>query len=227
VPIARLEYGPSLWDDAGPWLRRLSPRIRWAAVAVVVLVAVAIAAFLISRRDPLHQTIVRGPLTFNTRYDSRIEKLAPQAGELLRLGNRPAPGRAPEFLVFRDGGPAPTQAEPAGGPVAQLALRMESIMRPLRDSLAKDDFQLRSQGRVKIGRDYAGWLVRYQFHRDGHTWFGVRVLLLPDVPGVKGRVLDMSLQSQLSPVVSQIAQAGSNGPMRTPFYGVAFGTEKP
>ncbi|WP_026911336.1 hypothetical protein [Patulibacter minatonensis] len=234
MPIARPEYGPSLKDVAGPRFRALSRGRRRLVYALPVVVALLVIAVLIIRATPLTQAVIRGPLTFNTRYDDRIARVAAGPGELLHLRTKPGPGRGEENLVFRDAGPPPTRSEPAGGPVAQLALRMVPLVREMRASLT--GFQVRSKGRVKIGRDYAGWLVRYQFRRkvDGapasapaRTFFGVRVLLLPDVPGTTERVLDMSLQSQTSQVVSNIAEAGGNGPMRTPFYGVAFGTEKP
>lgn len=226
MPIARPEYGPSLAEVAGPRFRRLPPLVRWGGLAVAVLVILLVAVVWVARGESLTQTVIEGPLTFNTRYDDRIERVEAGPGELLRLATKPGPGRGEESLVFRDAGPAPTQDEPAGGPVAQLALRMAGVMRPVREELA-DSFRVRSEGRVKIGRDYAGWLVRYQFRRDGTTWYGVRALLLPDESGTTERVLDMSLQSEKSDVVQQISEAGSNGPMRTPFYGVAFGTEKP
>lgn len=226
MTIARPEFGPSLPELLGPRLRHGSRLLRWSLIALVALVVLAAAALWWHRRPPaLEQAVVRGPLTFNTRYDDRIARVAAGPGELLHLKTKPGPGRGDEDLVFRDGGPAPSRPEPAGGPVAQLALRMAGVMAPTTAGL--EAFQVRSQGRVKIGRDNAGWLVRYQFRRDGKTWYGLRILLLPDVQGTRERVLDMSLQSQRSDVVSQIAEAGSNGPMRTPVYGVAFGTEAP
>jgi hypothetical protein len=227
VPIARPEYGPSLAEVAGPRVRRLPPLVRWGGLAVAVLVILLVAVVWVARGESLTQTVIEGPLTFNTRYDDRIERVDAEPGELLRLETKPGPGRGEESLVFRDAGPAPELDEPAGGPVAQLAVRMAEVMRPVQEELADSQFRVRSEGRVKIGRDYAGWLVRYQFEREGSTWYGVRALLLPDEPGTTERVLDMSLQSERSDVVQQISEAGSNGPMRTPFYGVAFGTEKP
>jgi hypothetical protein len=234
VPIARPEYGPSLAEVAGPRLRRLPPGVRWGGLAALVLVILLVVGVLVARGDSLEQTVVEGPLTFNTRYDDRIERVQAGPGELLRLETKPGPGRGPERLVFRDAGPAPTADEPAGGPVAQLALRMAGVIAPVREQY-RDSFRVRSEGRVKIGRDYAGWLVRYQFVRDEKTWYGVRMLLLPDESGTTERVLDVSLESQRhvptkaqpSGVIMQIADVGSNGPMRTPFYGLAFGTEKP
>lgn len=233
VPIARPEYGPSLLDVAGPRVRALPKPVRWAIYVAPVVVVLLVLLVLYVRSTPVKQAVVHGPLTFNTRYDSRIGRVPAFAGELLHLRTKAGPGRGQEDLVFRDGGPAPTRPEPAGGPISQLALRMETVVGPLRSSLK--DFQIRSAGRIKIGRDYGGWLVRYQFQQPtradpsgpARTFFGVRVLLLPDVAGTTERVLDMSLQSQRSVVVSNITEAGGNGPMRTPFYGVAFGTEKP
>jgi hypothetical protein len=234
VPIARPEYGPSLKDVAGPRFRALGPWQRRLVYALPVVVALLVIAVLIIRANPLTQAVIRGPLTFNTRYDHRIARVQAGPGELLHLRTKPGPGRGEENLVFRDAGPPPTTSEPAGGPVAQLAIRMVPLVRQMQASLA--GFQIRSKGRVKIGRDYAGWLVRYQFRQkvDGapasdpaQTFYGVRLLLLPDVPGTTERVLDMSIQSEASQVVSNISEAGGNGPMRTPFYGVAFGTKKP
>jgi hypothetical protein len=232
VPIARPEYGPSLWEVAGPRVRALPRPARLALVAVPVVLVVLVVAVVLLRSTPLTQAIVRGPLTFNTRFDDRVQRVAAAPGELLHLRTKPGPGRGEEDLVFRDAGAAPPRPEPAGGPVSQLALRMPTVMRPLQQGLAGKAFQVRSQGRVTIGRDYAGWLTRYQFRKRNPagkmaTYYGVRVLLLPDARGTQERVLDMSLQSEKSQVVANISDAGGNGPMRTPFYGVAFGTEKP
>lgn len=233
MPIARPEYGPSLKDVAGPRLRALPRRVRWALLATPIVLLLLVAAVAYARREQVTQVVVRGPLTFNTRHDDGISRVQAGPGELLRLQTKPGPGRGEEILTFRDAGPAPARVEPAGGPIAQLALRMEGVMRPVRASL--QDYQVRSQGRIRIGSDYGGWIVRYQFKRKvpgdpnqiPRTFFGARILLLPDAQGTKERVLDMSLQSQNSKVVSNISEAGGNGPMRTPFYGVAFGTEEP
>ncbi|MEV4418752.1 hypothetical protein AB0L40_02105 [Patulibacter sp. NPDC049589] len=233
MPIARPEYGPSLKDVAGPRVAAMRRPARWAVYASPLIVALIVGVVLLIRATPLTQAVVRGPLTFNTRYDSRIARVAAGPGELLHLRTKSGPGRGEEHLVFRDAGPPPTRPEPAGGPISQLALRMIPLVDDMRAKLT--GFQIRSAGRVKIGRDYGGWLVRYQFRRKvatkptepARTFFGVRVLLLPDLAGTTERVLDMSLQSQRSQVVGNITEAGGNGPMRTPFYGVAFGTEKP
>lgn len=240
MPIARPEFGPSLVDIVAPRARRVSRRSWIVAGALVALLLAAIAAVLIARSRPETQVIIRGPLTFNTRFDDRTQRLPAEPGELLRLhvsavqGAGGALKRGEETLVFRDGGPPPTRSEPAGAPIAQLSLRMVGIMRKVRAELAAipgSDFQLRGEGRVKIGKDNAGWLVRYQY-RSGpanqkRIYYGVRLLLLPDVIGTRERVLDMSLRTESSPVVPNIRLAGSNGPMRTPFYGIAFGTEAP
>lgn len=239
MPIARPEYGPSLKDVVGPRFLALPRPARLALYASPVVLVLLVVAALVVRHESVTQAIVRGPLTFNTRYDGGVERVPAGPGELLHLRTKAGPGRGLEDLVYRDAGPAPTRAEPAGGPISQLALRMEGVMRPERERL--QDYQVRSQGRIRIGSDYGGWIVRYQFRRpvpgdrtaDGRptdtprTFFGARVLLLPDVSGTRERVLDVSLQSQRSDVVANIAEAGGNGPMRTPFYGVAFGTEKP
>lgn len=233
MPIARPEYGPSLKDVAGPRIAVLPRPARLTLYATPVVLLLLVAAALIIRHTPVTQAVVRGPLTFNTRYDDGIVRLAAGPGELLHLRTTPGPSRGEEDLVFRDAGPAPTRAEPAGGPISQLALRMAPIVRRMQADLS--DFAVRSAGRIRIGTDYGGWLVRYQFRRPvageasgrARTFFGVRVLLLPDAAGTRERVLDLSLQSQRSQVVANISDAGSNGPMRTPFYGVAFGTEAP
>lgn len=239
MPIARPEYGPSTKDLIGPRISALSPGRRRALYAVPVVLLALVVIALVLRREPVTQAVIRGPLTFNTRFDDGVERVEAGPGELLHLRTKSGPGRGQEDLVYRDAGPAPTRDEPAGGPISQLALRMESVMRPERERLR--DYQVRSQGRIRIGSDYGGWIVRYQFERavpgdrtasgapttTPRTFFGARVLLLPDVSGTRERILDVSLQSQRSDVVANISEAGGNGPMRTPFYGVAFGTEKP
>ena len=233
MPIARPEYGPSLKDIVGPRLSALRRPVRWALLAAPVVLLLLVAAVAYARRDVVTQAVVRGPLTFNTRYDAGLERVPAGRGELLHLRTKLGAGRGVEDLVYRDAGPAPTRVEPAGGPIAQLALRADDVVRPLRATL--QGFQVRSAGRIRIGSDYGGWIVRYQFKRripgdtttQARTFFGVRMLLLPDAQGTTERVLDVSLQSQRSQVVSNISEVGGNGPMRTPFYGVAFGTEKP
>ncbi|MGE4426744.1 MAG: hypothetical protein AB7G37_09865 [Solirubrobacteraceae bacterium] len=228
MPIARPEFGPSLPDVALPWVRRLSVRARMAIVVVVLGVAAVVAVWALTRSRPVTHVVIDGPPQFNVRFDDRIERVDARPGELLRLRNRPAENRGDETIVYRDGGPPPPDAEPGGPPVSQLMLRMSSVMRKVEASLGADAaFQIRAAGRGSIGRDVTGWLVRYQFKRDGRTWYGVRALLLPNEERPTERVLDVSLQSQQSPVVPNVRQAGVNGPMRLPFYGVAFGAEAP
>ncbi|MCK9250681.1 MAG: hypothetical protein M0P31_17100 [Solirubrobacteraceae bacterium] len=228
MPIARPEFGPSLPDVALPWWRGRSRRFRIAVVVGIALVAAVVATWALTRGRTVTHVVIDGPPQFNVRFDDRIERVDAEPGELLRLRNRPAENRGAETIVYRDGGAAPPDAEPGGPPVSQLMLRMAKVMRGVEASLpAGSAFQIRAAGRGSIGRDVTGWLVRYQFKREGRTWYGVRALLLPNVERPTGRVLDVSLQSQQSPVVPNVRQAGVNGPMRLPFYGVAFGTEAP
>lgn len=217
MSVVRDEYGPTLPELLGP---RLGVRVRtaWIAVAVVVAIGAAIALWLSLRPDPSRkQVIVRGPLTFNILSTPGVQKVAPQAGEVLRLESRSG---APQSMAVRVRS-LPAYSGDANALFAVMSVRLADEMRA-----QYQDFVWRQDGRVSINKQ-PGYQIEFQARIDGHTTYGKRVLLVPKSFPSPKRALDVLVLAQRSNVVPHVDAVGSNGTMKTPYRSLRFGADRP
>ncbi len=218
-PPVRPEFRPTLPELLGPRLRRLG-RVGTAVLGAVALVLVVA---LISLRggggDGTKVLVVRGPVTFNLKYDPvRLDRAAPQAGDSLLL-RTVASDADPERFTVRPITLPPYTGDPAGvEPVVASGL----ISQMRRDD---PNFILRSEGRTRINQQ-PGYQIQFQTRVGGRLAFGRRTFLFLDEPAVR-QGADITLVSVRSPTIPNVAAVGSNGPLKQPYRSFRLGAERP
>ena len=217
--VVKPEFGPTLPELVGPRLRALP---RGGQVAVGALAAAVVAALLwlvFLKDDGRTPLVVRGPFAFNLLYDdSKLERVAPQAGEALRL-QTPATEADPESFAVR-AVRLPAYTGDASGVLPGFATGLIEQMRA-----ADPQFILRAEGRARVNSQ-PGYQIQFQTTRDGRTTYGRRTLLFKDEPGERDGA-DITLIAARSPAIPNVDQVGSNGPVKLPYRSFRLGTERP
>ncbi len=161
---------------------------------------------------------MREPITFNLIHTSGLARVAPHAGEILRLQS--AAGRADQesFVV------QPLRLAPYRGDVsAGFLVASAGMIEQLRSQ--DPSFVYRGEGRTRVNR-LPGYQILFATKRDGKTVLGRRVMLVPDEPGAREGV-DILLRSDISAAVPNVDAVGNNGLLKTPLRSFRFGTERP
>ena len=218
-PPVRPEFRPTLPELLGPRMRRLG-RAGTIVVGLAALVLViALVALGSSSGDGTKVLVVRGPVTFNLKYDpARLERATPSAGDSLLLRTL-ASDKDPERFSVRPITLPPYTGDPAGvEPI--VASRLIREMRR-----ADPQFVLRSEGRTRINQQ-PGYQIQFQTRVDGRLAFGRRTILFADEPGVRDGA-DVTLISARSPTIPNADAVGSNGPLKQPYRSFRLGAERP
>jgi hypothetical protein len=217
VSVVREEFGPTLPELLGGRLG-VPARKLWLGLAVVGVVAVAIVLWLSVRPAPGQTAVVvRKPVTFNLIYTSALRRLAPRAGEELRLESASGPPQS--FVVH------PLRIPPYKGDVsAALTFMSARLIDEMRAHY--QGFIWRSDGRVNINKQ-PGYQIVFQARVNGRTTYGKRVLLVagPDPPPHAG--LDMTLLAARSTGVPKADAVAANGALKTPYRSLRFGADRP
>jgi hypothetical protein len=217
VSVVREEFGPTLPELLGSRLGVPARRV-WVAVAVVGVVALAIVLWLTLRPTPGQSaTVVRKPIAFNLIYTNALRRVAPRAGEVLRLQSRSGPPQS--FGVH------PLRLPAYKGDVsAQLTFMSARIIDEM--SAQYPGFIWRSDGRVNINKQ-PGYQIVFQARVNGRTTYGKRLLLVagPDPPPRTG--LDITLLAARSTAVPKADAVAANGALKTPYRSLRFGANRP
>ena len=218
MSVVREEFGPTLPELVGARLH-VAVRTVWRALAAAGLVVVLVLAWLLFVRDTPGQAgvVVREPVTFNLIFTDAMRRVAPRTGETLRLQTRAG---APQSFAVR-----PLRLAPYKGDVsATLTLLSARLIREM--SATYPSFLWRGDGRVNINKQ-PGYQIVFQARIGGHTTYGKRVLLVeaPDPPPREG--LDITMLSQRSPAIPRADAVAANGPLKTPYRSLRFGTDRP
>jgi hypothetical protein len=217
VSVVREEFGPTLPELLGSRLGVPARKV-WLAFAAVGVVAAAIALWLALRPTPGQSAVVvRQPIAFNLIYTDAMKRVAPRAGEVLRLQSRSGP---PQSFAVR-----PLRIPAYKGDVsAQLTFMSARLIDQMRAHY--NGFIWRSDGRVNINKQ-PGYQITFQATVNGRTTYGKRTLLVvgPDPPPHSG--LDFTALAARSPAVPKADAVASNGALKTPYRSVRFGTERP
>jgi hypothetical protein len=217
MPVVREEFGPTLPEVLGP---RIGVRTRtlWLALAALGAVAVVVVAWLSLRPDPGRtNTVVREPITFNLLYTDVVARVAPHAGEVLRLQTRSGP---PQSLAVR-----PLRLPPYRGDVsATFALMSVRLIDEMRASYP--GFVYRGDGRVSLSKQ-PGYQIVFQARIGGRTTYGKRVLLVGAADPPPREALDMTLLATRSPSVPNADAVAANGALKIPYRSLHFGTDRP
>jgi hypothetical protein len=218
MSVVREEFGPTLPELVGARLH-VPVRTVWRALATAGVVVVLVLAWLLFVRDTPGQAavVVREPVTYNLIFTDALRRVAPRAGETLRLQSRAG---APQSLAVR-----PLRLAPYRGDVsAALTLLSARLIREM--SATYPGFLWRGDGRVNINKQ-PGYQIVFQARINGRTTYGKRVLLVaaPDPPPREG--LDITLLAARSPAIPRADAVAANGALKTPYRSLRFGTDRP
>jgi hypothetical protein len=217
MPVVREEFGPTLPELLGP---RLDVRTRtvWRALAVVGVLAVAVLAWLSLRPDPGRTSlVVRKPITFNLLYTDAVHRVAPRAGEVLRLQSPSGPPQSLAVRTLR----LPSYRGDVSATFALMSVRLMDEM-----SATYPGFVYRGDGRVSISKQ-PGYQIIFQARIGGRTTYGKRVLLVGAADPPPREALDMTLLAARSPSVPNADSVAANGALKIPYRSLHFGTSRP
>jgi hypothetical protein len=218
MSVVREEFGPTLPELLGARLR-VPARTIWRALAGVgVLVALVVIWLAFLRGTPGQaNVVVREPVGYNLAYTDALHKVAPRAGETLRLQTSAGP---PQSFAVRTLRLAPYKGDVSAA-LTLLSARLIDEM-----GAHYPGFLWRGDGRVNINKQ-PGYQIVFQARIGGRTTYGKRVLLVagPDPPPRTG--LDVTMLSARSPAVPRADTVATNGALKTPFRSLRFGTQRP
>ena len=180
---------------------------------------VLVLAWLVFLRGTPGQegVVVRQPVTYNLIFTDALKRVAPRAGETLRLQSRSGP---PQSFAVR-----PLRLTPYKGDVsAALTLLSARLIKQM--SAQYPGFLWRGDGRVNINQQ-PGYQIVFQTTLGGRTTYGKRVLLVagPDPPPRSG--LDITMLSARSPAIPRADAVAANGALKTPYRSLRFGSDRP
>lgn len=216
MSAVRPEFGPTLPELLGPRLRALPPVVRLGLAALGGFVVVAIFYVLVLRgdgADAKRAVVVRTPVAFNFVYRAPFARLAPQGGELARVGTRSQSFAVRELKL-------PPYRGDAAGFLPIYAAQQEAPM-----AQQFPGFVWRSDGRANINQQQ-GFEIVFQFRRPGGPLsYGRRVFLLPSVTAREGA--DILVTAPRSAAIVRADDVGHNGGLKTALRSFRFGTERP
>jgi hypothetical protein len=217
MAVVREEFGPTLPELLGP---RFGVRTRsvWLAIAAVVTVAVVVSAWLTLRPDPTRtDVVIRKPITFNLLYTAAVRRVAPHAGEVLRLQSRSGPSQSVAVRPLH----LPAYRGDVSATFVLMAARLIDEM-----SAQYAGFAYRGDGRVSINLQ-PGHQISFQAQIGGRTVYGRRVLLVPTASPSPHEGIDMTMLAVRSPSVPNADAVATNGALKIPYRSVRFGTGRP
>jgi hypothetical protein len=221
MSVVRPEFGPTLPELVGPRIRALPRVAQIALAAIAVLLVVGLALFV--RRDTEDtraHAVVREPIAYNLVYPPSLERVAPRAGETLRL-QTPAGTAAPQSFAVKPFKLPPYRGDSTG----ILTLMSANLITQMGKQYP--GFIWRGDGRVNYNRQ-PGYEILFQTKLNGHTTYGRRTLLVPggDTPPREG--LDITMLAARSEAIPRVDAVGSaSGALKTAIRSLRFGTERP
>jgi hypothetical protein len=219
MSVVREEFGPTLPELLAPRLRRLPLAGRVAVGALALAVVVALAWLALRPPPGEGWIVVHKPIAFNLITAPGVERVAPRAGELLRL--RANAAGAETFTVRRLAIP-----RYRGDVTTELTFMASGLIDDMQAHVP--GFVLRSEGRARILAS-PGYQIVYQVQIGRHTGYGRRVLLVPD-PGIESHprvATDIDVRAARSPAIPNADAVGNNGVLKTPLRSFRFGTQRP
>jgi hypothetical protein len=216
MSVVREEFGPTLPELLGPRIRALPRAGQVAVAALAVLVVVAAAAALLLRRDSDRFTavVVRRPIAYNLSHPPVLRQVAPHGRETLRLETAGVESFA--VTPFR----LPAYRGDSTGALTGMSPNLIATMRR-----TMPGFVWRGDGRVSINRQ-PGYEILFQTRIGRRTWYGRRMILVPDIDTPPREGVDIMLMAARSARVPRVdAVASVNTPLKTALRSFRFGTE--
>jgi hypothetical protein len=174
VPLLRPEFGPSLPELVSGRFSVSRRLVTVIGVIALIVLAVVIKLVIDDGREKL---VVHGKPTFNVVYDpGQLHRVAPRAGELMRLEGRR--GHVAVDLTARHANLPPFNGDVIGG---QLPLYTAQYTRRLATQLP--GFQLGPEGKARINQA-PGYQISYTSGTPGDrtSWREVFVMPKADQP---------------------------------------------
>ncbi len=175
VPL-KPEYRPTLAELLLPGWRRASGAVRVLVVAGVVGLALGLTALVLALLPA--RISQGGPVPFSFSYRG-LYRTAPDPGGLVKVARRTPSGRLEDSFAVE-----PLQL-PAyrGGLSGELPLLASGYIRAL--SLRYTGFQLRGEGKGKVGVGVVAYNIFYTAVVEGRAMYGRDFLLFPERPGAR------------------------------------------
>ncbi len=210
------EFGPPLPALLRPWLAGLPSAVR-AVLALVALVFLGAALWVVVDDPPQPEYVQREPIVFNFRCSPRLAKIAPTPPELVRVEERRAGLFIQSFSVETLRLPPYTSID--GSLPRFLIPFIERERRRYRDFVLPEE----SPARVNEIPGY-----EFTFHaRVGKRLLLGRVVVLPSLaPGARDGVVLRMLATPAAGL-SKPDEVGIVGLTKRPFRTFRFGTEGP
>lgn len=201
-------HRPTLQEE----LKGLPSRSRWAAIAILALLALAAAVTLLrgSTEDGT-RTVVREPIAFNLRYPDAMQRV--KDDNLFHLERE----GLDEFIV------EPLELPQYSGDVGGL-LPVEGSRQVEALKQRFPQLELVEEGKVRINRA-AGYSLVFRASRSPRL-YGRLVLLPEPVPGSR-RGVKLLMLATPEGGADKARDVGTNGLLKTPYRSFRFGTEGP
>jgi hypothetical protein len=221
VPIVAPEHRPTLGETLAP----LPRPVRWAVLAVLVLLVIALVIALTGKATADGKRIVREtPLAFNLRVPPGMQEITPAAGEWARLERKGKDSFVVEPLRL------PAYKGDVGGILPVVAAQEIEKLRQRFPAL-----ELVEEGKGRINQA-AAYSVVFRASRKPRLYG--RLVLLPEPPGSPGGLATASLAGARDGVkllllanpaagAGKASDVGTRGQLKTPYRSFRFGTEGP
>lgn len=158
------------------------------------------------------------PAPFNLRYTEGLERVAPKAGELVRLEARRGDLFIQSFAV------SPLRLPPYRGDVSgNLPVIAAREIEALRARFA--EFELIQDGKTRVN-EVSGHVILFRARLGRRRLYGRQILLPEPVSGARDGAR-LELLATPAGGVSRASEVGVRGVIKRPYRTFRFGTEKP
>ena len=211
MPIVAPEHRPTLREELAP----LPPRARWAVLAVLGLLALALLVALTrgASQDGTRVLVNADGFDFNLRYQDQFQRLDPAAGELLRLERPELDSFVVEPLEL------PAYKGDVGGILPIVAARELDALKQRFPAMEPVE-----EGKTRINQA-VGYTLAFRVSRRPRV-YGRLTLLPQPVPGARTGVKLLMLATPKAGA-GKARDVGTSGRLKTPYRSFRFGTGEP
>jgi hypothetical protein len=213
VSVVQPQYGPTLLA----LLRPRSLRVRLAAGALVVLLAIAVVVVAIRSAPDETVVLIHKPITFNFAYGPLMRRTS-EPGALVALERRRGDVFLESFAVRDLRLPAYTGA--VGG---MLPLWSDGYMKRLEK--AHPDYRFVAEGRTRINNG-VGYSIAYRGSVDGRALFVRHFLIVPEFPDGQRHGVVLELRTTYAAGTSNATDVGLHGQVKMPLRSFRFGEDR-
>src|SRR5262249_13592546 len=167
------QFRPTLGDLLGDRWRGRPRALRWAVIAVAIVIAVYFAYGAVRSTPGRHLIVVRGSHPVNFLYTAPLRRVAPARGELVALQTPPSDDEPQRFAVRPL--TLPRYGGDPGGALVLYSVALERYLQAQHPGLI-----IRDEGRTRVNLRPA-YQVTWQTKVNGRTTFGRDVMIVDDI----------------------------------------------